>query len=233
MVRISGEARSRAKVMDSDPPSARPWGRHILRTLQRVFVSGILVVVPVTVTVYVLYFLFQKVDGLLSPLFLKYLGYSVPGMGVLATLILIFAVGIIVRNVLGSRLFGLGELIFVRTPLVRAVYTAAKQLLEAVTSTERTAFNRAVLIEYPRNGVFTIGFAASRPRLRLSGEEERMVTVFIPSTPTPVTGSVVLVRESEVYDLTMTTEEAIKYIVSGGFAAPPVINRSVPSMSEA
>ena len=219
--------------MDSDPPQTRPLGRQILRTLQRVFVSGILVVVPVTVTLFVLYVLFQKVDGLLSPLFLKYLGYSVPGMGVLATLVLIFVVGIIARNVIGGRLFGLGELIFVRTPLVRAVYTAAKQLLEAVTSTERSAFNRAVLIEYPRTGIFTIGFAASRPRLRLADRDEPMVTVFIPSTPTPVTGSVVLVRESEVYDLTMTTEEAIKYIVSGGFAAPPVINRSVPSMSEA
>lgn len=219
--------------MDSDPPQTRPLGRQILRTLRRVFVSGILVVVPVTVTLFVLYFLFQKIDGLLSPLFLKYLGYSIPGMGFLATLVLIFVVGIIARNVIGGRLFGLGELIFVRTPLVRAVYTAAKQLLEAVTSNERTAFNRAVLIEFPRNGIFTIGFAASRPRLRLTDREEPMVTVFIPSTPTPVTGSVVLVRESEVYDLTMTTEEAIKYIVSGGFAAPSVITSSVTSMSEA
>lgn len=154
-------------------------------------------------------------------------------MGFLATLLVIFVVGVIARNVIGARLFGLGELVFVRTPLVRAVYTAAKQLLEAVTSTDRKAFNRAVLIEYPRNGIYTIGFAASRPRLRLADQEESMVTVFIPSTPTPVTGSVVIVRESEVIDLSMTTEEAIKYIVSGGFAAPSVITRSVPSISEA
>lgn len=219
--------------MDSDPPAARPWGRRIFRTLRRVFVSGILVVVPVTVTLFVLYFLFQKIDGLLSPLFHKYLGYSVPGMGFLTTLLVIFVVGVIARNVIGSRLFGLGELVFVRTPLVRAVYTAAKQLLEAVTSTDRKAFNRAVMIEYPRPGIYTVGFAASRPRLRLADHEEPMVTVFIPSTPTPVTGSVVIVPESDVYELAMTTEEAIKYIVSGGFAAPPVITRSVPSMSEA
>lgn len=219
--------------MDSDPPAARPWGRQILRTLQRVFVSGILVVVPVTVTLFVLYFLFQKIDGLLSPLFHKYLGYSVPGMGFVATLLVIFIVGIIARNVIGSRLFGLGELLFVRTPLVRAVYTAAKQLLEAVTPSERKAFNRAVMIEYPRPGMYSIGFASSRTELRTGDQTQSMVAVFIPSTPTPVTGFVVMLPAAEVHALAITTEEAIKYIVSGGFAAPPVINRSVPSMLEA
>lgn len=219
--------------MDSDPPQTRPWGRQILRTLQRVFVSGILVVVPVTVTLFVLYFLFQKIDGLLSPLFVKYLGFSLPGMGFVATLLLIFIAGIIARNVIGGRLFGLGELIFVRTPLVRAVYTAAKQLLETVTSTERKAFNRAVMIEYPRSGVYTIGFASSKPELQTGERNQKMLAIFVPSTPTPVTGFVVLVPASEVFELHMTTEEAIKYIVSGGFAAPPVINRSVTSMSEA
>ena len=219
--------------MDSDPPQTRPLGRQILRTLQRVFVSGILVVVPVTVTLFVLYFLFQKVDGLLSPLFLRYLGYSVPGMGFLATLVLIFVVGIIARNVIGGRLFGLGELIFVRTPLVRAVYTAAKQLLEAVTSTERKTFNRAVMIEYPRLGMYSIGFASAKTELHAGNSTQAMVAIFVPSTPTPVTGFVVMLPASEVYELHMSTEEAIKYIVSGGFAAPPVINRSVSSMSEA
>lgn len=219
--------------MDSDPPAARPLGRQIFSTLQRVFVSGILVVVPVTVTLYVLYFLFQKIDGILSPLFLKYLGFSIPGMGFIATLLVIFVIGIIARNVLGSRLFGLGELIFIRTPLVRAVYTAAKQLLEAVTSTERKTFNRAVMIEYPRPGMYTIGFASARTELRTGSDAKEMVAIFVPSTPTPVTGFVVMLPASEVHALAMTTEEAIKFIVSGGFATPPVINRSVSSMLEA
>jgi uncharacterized membrane protein len=219
--------------MDSDPAQTPSWGRQILRTLRRVFVSGILVVVPVTVTLFVLYFLFQKIDGLLSPLFVKYLGFSLPGMGFLATLLLIFVAGVIARNVIGGRLFGLGELIFVRTPLVRAVYTAAKQLLEAVTSTDRKAFSRAVMIEYPRPGVYTIGFASAEPELRTGNQSQSMIAIFVPSTPTPVTGFVVLLPASEVHELQMTTEEAIKYIVSGGFAAPPVITRSVTSMSEA
>ena len=219
--------------MDSDPPQTRPWGRQVLSTLQRVFVSGILVVVPVTVTLFVLYFLFQKIDGLLSPLFVRYLGYSLPGMGFVATLLVILIVGLIARNVIGSRLFGLGELMFVRTPLVRAVYTAAKQLLEAVTSTERKAFNRAVMIEYPRPGMFTIGFASAKTELKTGDRSQAMIAIFVPSTPTPVTGFVVMLPASEVHELAMSTEEAIKYIVSGGFASPSVINRSVTSMAEA
>lgn len=219
--------------MDSDPAQTPSWGRQILRTLRRVFVSGILVVVPVTVTLFVLYFLFQKIDGLLSPLFVKYIGFSLPGMGFVATLLLIFGAGITARNVIGGRLFGLGELIFIRTPLVRAVYTAAKQLLEAVTSPDRKAFNRAVMIEYPRAGIFTIGFASAETELRTGGHKQNMIAIFVPSTPTPVTGFVVLLPASEVYELHISTEEAIKYIVSGGFAAPSVINRSVTSMSEA
>lgn len=219
--------------MDSDPPTARPWGRQIIRTLQRVFVSGILVVVPVTVTLFVLYFLFQKIDGLLSPLLAKLLGYNIPGMGLAVTVLLILLVGVVARNVVGSRLFGLGELIFIRTPLVRAIYTAAKQLLEAITSTDRKSFNRAVLVEYPRAGVYTVAFASSRTEIKIDNEMHSMVAVFIPSTPTPVTGFVVLVPASQVFELELSTENAIKYIVSGGFAAPPVINRSVPSMSEA
>lgn len=219
--------------MDTDPPAARSWSRQLTHTLQRIFLSGVLVVVPVTVTVYVLYSLFRWVDGLLSPLFLKYLGYSIPGMGLVATILIVFIVGIIARNVLGSRLFGLGELIFVRTPLVRAIYTAAKQLMQTVTGGERTTFGRPVMIEFPRLGVYSIGFASAKTVIAEKDSETTFIAVFIPSTPTPVTGAVVLVPAHQVWDLTMTAEEALKYIVSGGFATPPVMRRSISNVVEA
>ena len=219
--------------MDNDPSAARPWSRQLTRSLQRIFLSGILVVVPVTVTVYVLYSLFRWVDGLLSPLFLKYLGYSIPGMGLVATILIVFIVGVIARNVLGSRLFGLGELIFVRTPLVRAIYTAAKQLMQTVTGGDRTAFGRPVMIEFPRIGVYTIGFASAQTRVSENGTEHQLIAVFVPSTPTPVTGTVVLVPAHQVWDLTMSAEEALKYIVSGGFATPPSMRRSLSNVAEA
>jgi uncharacterized membrane protein len=185
-----------------------------------------LVTVPVIVTVLILNFLFQQVDGILSPLIKRALGYSIPGMGLLATLALILLVGILVRNMVGSRLFGLGELLFVRTPLVRAVYSAAKQLVEAVALPERNSFKRAVLFEYPRKGTYILGFASARTHLKEGPVTGDLVAVFVPSTPTPVTGFVILVPANEVYELAMATEDIVKMIVSGGITTPPELFRA-------
>lgn len=219
--------------MDTDPPAPRSLGRQILKSVQRTFVSGILVTVPIIVTWFVLQFLFRTLDGILRPLLVRLVGYEIPGMGLIATIVVIFLIGLLVRNVVGSRVVGFGELLFVRTPLVRTVYSAAKQLVEAVASPERKAFTRAVMIEYPRKGVYVIAFASGRTRLAGKGRTEELVAVYLPSTPTPVTGWVVLVPAGEVIELGMSSEEAIKYIVSGGFATPPVIHRTRADMVEA
>lgn len=210
--------------MESDPPSEKSLGRQFMETVRRMFISGIIVTVPIIVTVIVLTFLFEQVDGILEPIVRRLLGYSIPGMGLLATILLIMLAGLIARNVVGSRLFSFGELLFVRTPLVRAVYSAAKQLVEAVTLPSRKVFDRAVLIEYPRKGMYAIGFAAARTRVSTGPISGEMIAVFIPSTPTPVTGFVVMVPKDEVYEIDASTEEIIKALVSGGIATPPVLN---------
>ena len=218
--------------MDSSQPSRLPVGRRIYNTLRRTFISGIVVTVPVIITVIVLNFLFLQVDGILSPILKRFLGKTIPGMGLVATILLVLLVGILVRNVVGSRLFGFSELLFIRTPLVRAVYSAAKQLVEAVTLPQRKVFERAVMIEYPRKGTFVIGFAAARTRLpSVTGREAdspasgELIAVFVPSTPTPITGFVVFVPTDEVYELDISNEEAIKMLVSGGLATPPIMHR--------
>lgn len=212
--------------METDSPTEKSLGRQFIETMRRMFVSGIIVTVPVIVTVIVLNFLFEQVDGILEPLLRRLLGYSIPGMGLLATILLILLAGLLVRNVVGSRLFSFGELLFVRTPLVRAVYSAAKQLVEAVALPSRKVFDRAVLIEYPRKGMYAIGFAAARTHVPHGPVTGDMIAVFIPSTPTPVTGFVVMVPKDEVYEIDATTEEIIKALVSGGIATPPVLNRA-------
>jgi len=219
--------------MDTDLPASRSIGRQILKSVQRTFVSGILVTVPIIVTWFVLNFLFHTLDGILEPILVRLVGYEIPGMGLIATILVIFLIGVLVRNVVGSRVVGFGELLFVRTPLVRTVYSAAKQLVEAVASPERKAFTRAVMIEYPRKGLYMIGFASGHTRLTGKDPTEELVAVYLPSTPTPVTGWVVLVPADEVIELGMSSEEAIKYIVSGGFATPPTIDRTRPGMVEA
>lgn len=197
--------------------------RRVTATLRRHFASGILVAVPVVVTLYVLWFLFQKIDGLLSPLIHSLLGYSVPGMGLLATLLLIMLAGIVTRGVFGSRLFELGEILFIRTPLVRAIYTAVKQLVEAFTLPQKKMFDQVVLIEYPRKGVWMLAFVSSKVILEARGRRDEFLTAFVPSTPTPVTGWMVVVPETDVIVLDMSIEDAGKVLMSGGIASPEIL----------
>lgn len=212
--------------MDSDPPEQHSFGRQIVDTARRMFVSGVLVTVPIIVTLIVLHFLFRQVDGILEPLLRRILGYSIPGMGLIATILLIMLVGLLARSLIGTRLFSLGELLFVRTPLVRAIYAAAKQLVEAVALPKRKVFNRAVLIEHPRKGMYAIGFAAARTSIKSGPVTGDLIAVFVPSTPTPVTGFVVMVPANEVYELTTSNEDIIKALVSGGIATPPELTRA-------
>lgn len=211
--------------MDTEIPPSPSIGRMILDTIRRMFVSGVLVIVPIIATVIVLNFLFHTVDGILSPILERFLGYSIPGMGLLATILLILLAGAFARNVIGSRLFSVGELLFVRTPLVRTVYSAAKQLVEAVTVPQRKVFQRAVLIEYPRKGMYAIGFAAAETFLHDGPATGKLVAIFVPSTPTPVTGFVIMVPADEVYELDISTENVIKMLVSGGIATPADLRR--------
>ncbi len=215
--------------METDSPSQVSLGRQILDTVRRMFVSGILVTVPVIVTVVVLHFLFRQIDGLLSPVLEQFLGYSIPGMGLIATLALILLAGILVRNVIGSRVFAFWELLLIRTPLVRAVYSAAKQLVEAVAVPERKAFDRPVLIEYPRRGSYAVGFRAAHTQMTDGPTPGELIAIFVPNTPTPVTGFVILVPKDEVYELGISNEEAIKMLVSGGIATPPTLDMAESS----
>ncbi|MBI5869213.1 MAG: DUF502 domain-containing protein [candidate division Zixibacteria bacterium] len=214
-------------------PTNPSVGRRIYNTLRRTFISGIVITVPVIITVVVLNFLFLQVDGILSPILQRLLGKSIPGMGLVATILLIFLVGILVRNVIGSRLFGFSELLFIRTPLVRAVYSAAKQLVEAVAMPQRKVFERAVMIEYPRRGAWVMGFAAARTRVQTTAgttangpSDGELIAVFVPSTPTPITGFVVFLPADEVHELEISNEDAIKLLVSGGITTPPVMHRA-------
>lgn len=189
--------------------------------MRRYFLSGILVIVPLIITILVLRFLFENVDGLLSPLLTKLLKHHIPGLGIIATIILIFVAGFFTANVIGSRLFRIWEIFWIKTPLVRTVYGASKQLVEALASTEKKSFKQVVLVEFPRKGMFSLGFLTSQ--IELEGKEEakdELVAVFIPSTPTPFTGWAMLFPKNEVIPLDMTVEQGIEFFVSGGIVAP-------------
>jgi uncharacterized membrane protein len=181
----------------------------------------LLVVVPLVVTYLVLKFLFQTIDGILAPLVQAVYGRNIPGVGLLATILLVLLAGWVATGVAGGRMIRIWEGWLIRIPLIRIVYGAAKQLLESVSSSEGNSFKQVGLVEYPRRGIYSFCFIANRLPLDTTPEKATRITAFIPSTPTPFTGFVIMVRPDEIIPLSLPVEDAIKLLVSGGIVVPP------------
>lgn len=196
---------------------------QVLAILKRHFFSGVLVVVPIILTYIVIRFLFESVDGILQPFILNLFGYYVPGLGLITTLMLIFLAGFFTTNIIGHRLYRTGDNLLARLPIIRPIYSAAKQLLEAITTPSAKSFKEVALVEYPRRGSFQLCFISNRLTLSIDGSAESYFSVFVPSTPTPVSGMVVVVPKDDVYTIDMTVEEGIKFLVSGGVVSPAMI----------
>jgi len=193
---------------------------RVIDTVKRHFISGVLVVVPIILTYIVLKFLFESIDGILQPIIHNLFGYFVPGLGVITTLLLIILAGMFTRNYLGAKLYKYGDRIIEKMPVIRPIYSSAKQLLEALTSTNTKTFKEVGLIEYPRKGIYALCFIARYVELDFKDNTQKAVTVFVPSTPTPVSGIALVVPVKEVIFLDMTIEEGVKFLVSGGVASP-------------
>jgi len=185
----------------------------------------VLVVVPVILTYLVLRFLFETVDGILENYLHGILGYYRTGLGVLTILLLILLFGIMTRNIVGNKIYRMGDNLLTRVPLIRPIYSAAKQLLEGLTAgSDRGSFKEVGLVQYPRKGVYQLGFISrDRVPVEVAGDQREFTIVFVPSTPTPVSGNVVLVPREEVVRLDMSVEDAIKFLVSGGVASPTIL----------
>ena len=190
--------------------------------LKRQFLAGVLVVVPLILTYVVLRFLFETIDGILSPLIMRAFNYHIPGLGIIVTILLILLAGFFTRNLIGAKLYKFGDKILGNIPIIRVVYLATKQLVEAVSLPNVKAFKEVVMVEYPRRGLYTVGFATSNVQVRADKiGAKKMVGIFIPSTPTPVSGFVIFAPTEEIITLNITVEEALKLLVSGGIVAPP------------
>lgn len=194
------------------------------------FLAGLLLVVPVVVTIYVLLFIFRIVDNVLGGFFRLWLGRTIPGLGVLATLFLTFFIGRMATTVVGRYLIRWGEKLLDKIPLVRTVYTATKQITGAFSFSKQevgeTTFREVVLVPYPRRGIYTIGFMTGRVE---SSEEvahgRELIKVFLPTAPNPLTGWVIIIPRQDVIPLNITVEEGFKIIASGGIAGPSQILR--------
>jgi uncharacterized membrane protein len=197
--------------------------------LRRYFITGLIVFLPIAITFSVLRWLFLASDSFLGRLLTLIFGQAYPGLGLVATIAVIFFIGVLTTNVLGRRLVGWFDRLMLRIPLARSIYSATKQLSDSIILQRRAAFQRAVLIEWPRQGMYTVGFVTGE----MSGRTQeiagrRVLNVFVMSTPNPTTGFLVLVPEDQVHPLDMTVEDGLKLMMSGGIVAPLRPERPLP-----
>lgn len=202
--------------------------RWITTKLKRYFLAGLVAVIPISLTILVVRWTITLMDQLL----LKFVpqrfwpealfGFALPGIGLLATLLLILLAGVLVTNYFGRALLHMSERIMGRIPLVKGIYGLFKQVADTVLSAERQGFRKVVLIEYPRRGLWSVGFVTGVSQGEVQQiTEQRMLNVFMPTTPNPTSGYYILVPESEARVLRMTVDEAFKLIISGGMVSPP------------
>jgi uncharacterized membrane protein len=183
---------------------------------------------PVLVTVYVLGFTFRLIDSLLGDFLRLYIGRSLPGVGFLVTVALIFLIGLVATNVIGHKILKFLENWFARLPLVKPIYTASRQIIGAFSSQRRSVFQSVGMIEYPRKGIYAVGFVTGEGMGEVQHKTSAdVVTLFLPTTPNPTSGFLLLVPRAEIVTLDMTVEEALKLIISGGVVAPEWENKNL------
>lgn len=195
-------------------------------SLRSYLLTGLVVWLPILVTILVLQFIIDLLDKTMSLIPHAYqpeqlFGLHMPGLGVLLSLILLLITGIVATNLLGQRLVIWSESILDRIPLVRTIYNGSKQVIQAFFATNSQAFRKVVLIEYPRKGLWSIAFQTGTVHPEISQHTgTEMLTVFIPTTPNPTSGFLIMVPKSEAIELTMSTEAALKFIISLGVMQP-------------
>jgi uncharacterized membrane protein len=186
-------------------------GEDVKKQLRKSFFTGLLVVIPISVTIYILVFLIELLNDLLPFSFLPY------GTGLVLMVILITLVGFMTTNFIGKRLIEMGEQFISRIPLVKNVYAAVKQIADAMLTSHTKNFRRVVLVEYPRKEIYTLAFVTGIAKGEIQNKtQSKLINLFVPTTPNPTSGFFLMVPESDVIDLDMSVEDAFKLLISGG-----------------
>ena len=194
--------------------------------MRRYLIAGLLVWVPLGITIWVLHFLLTSLDQILLVLPeaaqpRAIFGFDIPGLGVVVAFLILFVTGVIAANFLGQRLIRAWEAVLGRIPFVKSIYSSVKQVSDTLLSDKGNAFRKALLVEFPRPGSWTIAFQTGSPAVGvepyLPGEH---ISVYVPTTPNPTGGYFLMLPRSQVRELDMTVDEALKYIISMGVVAP-------------
>lgn len=200
------------------------------KRIRAYFLTGLLVLVPLGLTYSIIKLLFLAIDDILSDTVSKYVletfGFQlgarqIPGIGIAALLIIIVVTGVVARNYFGKKLVDLGDQTLQKIPLINRVYSATKQISQAFFSPTHGVIKKPILFEFPRKGMYSIGFYTQDARGPLStalGKD--FATIFLPTTPNPTTGYLLIVPKSELIELDLSIEDALKVVISGGILSP-------------
>ena len=195
------------------------------RRIRNIFITGLLITLPIALTYFILQLLFRNLDAL-SPLFTKVLidmgapipeGYRIPALGLVITLLIVLAVGWFTTNFFGRKFLHLGETIVGKIPFVRRIYKGSKQVVQSIANADTGSFRKVVLLEFPRRGMLAIGFVTGSARGEVQNlTREDVLNVFVPTMPNPTSGFLVFAPPEELTEVDMSIEDGIKYVVSGG-----------------
>jgi len=196
------------------------------KKLKQIFLTGLAVTIPIGLTLYILFFLIDIMDGLLKIIPVRYhpdtlLGIHIPGLGIIVTLALITIAGLVTTSYVGYKIVQSGEDLVDRIPFVRNIYQAIKKISDSMFMDKRSSFKKVVLVEFPRKGVYTIGFVTGVPSGEIRKKAgQNCISVFLPTTPNPTSGYLIIVPEDELIQMDMSVEEALTFIISVGIVTP-------------
>lgn len=209
----------------------------IFRHFRRKFGAGLILVLPLFITLWILYFLFSLIDSWITPSLMKLLTLFhvpfintvparilIPVLGLIVLVFFLYLLGVLASFYIGKRIFRVLEQRILKIPFIKGIYNSSKQLLEAFSATGKNAFRNVVIFEYPRRGLYALGFLTSDWGRVIEGVvPDEMMTVFLPTTPNPTSGLFILIPRKELIFVNISIEEGVKMIVSGGLVAPEKI----------
>jgi uncharacterized membrane protein len=194
--------------------------------MRKYFITGLLIWIPLGITVWVLKLLVDFMDQSLLLLPKTYrpealLGLYIPGLGAILTLLIVFLTGLVAANFFGRKLLILGEHLLTKIPVVNSIYSSVKQVSDTLFSSKGVAFRKALLVQYPRPGSWAIAFQTGQPSSDVAAHlEGEHVSVYVPTTPNPTSGFFLMMPKQDVIELEMSVDAALKYIISMGVAVP-------------
>lgn len=227
---------------DTSPNMDNKAGLTVFGYIRRWFLAGFLVTAPILLTGYLTWLIIGIIDGYVSNFLPKdlnpqtYVDFPLPGFGLIIGALIIIVIGALTTGFLGRTLIRFGERLVNGVPVIRSVYGATKQIMETVMASQSDAFREVVLIEYPRRGIWAIGFVTGTTRGEVQNmSSEKLVNVFVPTTPNPTSGFLLFFPREDLITLEMGVEEAVKMVVSGGIVTPsdPRPDRMAKQLSSA